>query len=96
VRVYNGKDLATHTFDPNGASFLAEWFPYALGFNVGAHVAVADTTGSGSGENITGSSIGNPDGEVESGQAIANHKVRVSIRTETEARTNRPSGPDSA
>jgi hypothetical protein len=44
-----------------------------LNFNVGAFVAVGDTTGSGFGDIITGASAGNPDVHVYSGQAIANH-----------------------
>jgi hypothetical protein len=72
VRVYNGKDIAQGTFNPTGASLLAQFFPYALQFNVGAFVAVGDTTGSGFGDVITGASVGNPDVRVYSGQAIAN------------------------
>jgi hypothetical protein len=72
VRVYNGKDIAQGTFNPTGSSLLAQFFPYALQFNVGAVVAVGDTTGSGFGDVITGASAGNPDVRVYSGQAIAN------------------------
>jgi hypothetical protein len=71
VRVYNGQDIANGTFNPNGSSLLAQFFPYALQFNVGAFVAVGDTTGSGFGDVITGASIGNPDVRVYSGQDIA-------------------------
>jgi hypothetical protein len=71
VRVYNGKDIAQGTFNPVGRSLLAQLFPYALQFNVGAFVAVGDTTGSGFGDVITGASIGNPDVRVYSGKAIA-------------------------
>jgi hypothetical protein len=73
VRVYNGKDIAQARFDPTGASLLAEFFPYALNFNVGAFVAVGDTTGDGFGDVITGASVGNPDVHVYDGKAIANH-----------------------
>jgi hypothetical protein len=72
VRVYNGQDIANGTFDPTGGSLLAQFFPYELQFNVGAFVAVGDTTGSGFGDVITGASVGNPDVRVYSGQAIAN------------------------
>jgi hypothetical protein len=71
VRVYNGKDIAHHTFNPTGSSLLAQFFPYALQFNVGAFVAVGDVNGDGFGDVITGASIGNPDVRVYSGQAIA-------------------------
>jgi hypothetical protein len=71
VRVYNGKDIALGTFNPVGSSVLAQFFPYALGFNVGAFVAVGDTTKSGFGDVITGASVGNPDVRVYSGQDIA-------------------------
>ena len=73
VRVYNGRDIAAHTFDPNGASLLAQWFAYGLNFNVGAFVAVGETTGDGYADVITGASAGNPDVHVYDGRAIANH-----------------------
>jgi hypothetical protein len=72
VHLYNGKDIAQGIFNPNGASLLTHFFAYGLNFNVGAFVAVGDTTGSGFGDIITGASIGNPDVHVYSGQAIAN------------------------
>jgi hypothetical protein len=71
VRVYNGRDIAQGTFSPDGASLLTHFFAYGLDFNVGAFVAVGDTTGSGFADIITGASIGNPDVHVYSGQAIA-------------------------
>jgi hypothetical protein len=73
VRVYNGQDIAHGTFNPTGKSLLAQFFAYGLNFNVGAFVAVGDTTGSSYGDIITGASAGNPDVHVYSGQAIANH-----------------------
>jgi hypothetical protein len=73
VRVYSGQDLANGTFDPTGKSLLVQFFAYGLNFDVGAFVAVGDTTGSGFGDIITGASAGNPDVHVYSGQAIANH-----------------------
>src|SRR5262249_31193888 len=66
-------DLAKGTFDPTGKSLLTQFFAYGLNFNVGAFVAVGDTTGSGFGDVITGASAGNPDVHVYSGQAIASH-----------------------
>jgi hypothetical protein len=73
VHVYSGKDIAQGTFNPAGTSLLAQFFAYGLNFNLGAFVAVGDTTGSGFGDIITGASTGNPDVHVYSGQAIANH-----------------------
>ena len=73
VRVYSGQDLAHGTFNPIGKSLLAQFFAYGLNFNVGAFVAVGDTSGSGFGDIITGASAGNPAVHVYSGQAIANH-----------------------
>jgi hypothetical protein len=86
VRVYNGKDIANGTFNPTGASLLAQFFPYGLNFNVGAFVAVGDTTGSGLGDVITGATVGNPEVRVYSGQDIATCKFNnvnpdASLRT---------------
>src|SRR5262249_30036261 len=60
VRVYRGKDIANHTFNPAGASLLAQWFPYALQFNVGANVAVGDINGDGYADIVSGATVGNP------------------------------------
>jgi hypothetical protein len=73
VRVYNGKDIATHNFKPNGSSLLAQWFPYALQFNVGANVAVGDVNHNGYADIVTGATVGNPDVRVYSGKDVANH-----------------------
>jgi uncharacterized repeat protein (TIGR01451 family) len=72
VKVYSGRDIALHTFDPNGSSVLAQWFAYGLQFNIGANVAVANTSGSGYADVITGATAGNPHVKVYSGQDIAN------------------------
>jgi hypothetical protein len=72
VRVYNGKDIAQGVFNPNGASRLAQWFPYALQFNVGANVAVGDVNGDGFADVVTGATAGNPHTKVYSGKDIAN------------------------
>jgi hypothetical protein len=71
VRVFNGKDIANHTFNPNGASLLAQWFPYALQFNVGANVAVGDVNQDGFADVVTGATVGNPDVRVFNGKDIA-------------------------
>jgi hypothetical protein len=73
VRVYSGRDIAQGQFDPAGKSLLAQFFAYGVNYNVGAFVAVGDTTGSGFGDVITGASAGNPDVRVYSGPAVANH-----------------------
>ena len=70
VRVYSGRDIANHTFDPN-ASMLAQWFPYAIQYNVGANVAVGDVNGDGYADVVTGATVGNPDVRVYDGWAIA-------------------------
>lgn len=69
VKVYNGKDIALGNFDPN-ASILAQWFPYALQFNVGAAVAVGDVTGDGLADVVTGANIGNPHVKVYNGATL--------------------------
>jgi uncharacterized protein YkwD len=71
VRVYYGQDIAKGTFKPNGSSLLAQWFPYALQFNVGANVAVGDVNGDGFADIVTGATAGNPDVRVYNGQDIA-------------------------
>jgi phospholipase/lecithinase/hemolysin len=76
VRVYRGKDIATGTFDPNGNSLLAQFFPYALQFNVGANVAVGDVNDDGYADIVTGANIGNPDVRVYSGKDIVNHTFK--------------------
>ncbi len=73
IRVYSGKDIAQGTFNPSGASLLAQWFAYGLNFNVGAFVAVGDINGDGYADVITGATAGNPQVKVYDGQAIANH-----------------------
>jgi hypothetical protein len=71
VRVYSGKDIATGTFNPNGSSLLAQWFPYGLQFNIGANVAVGDVNKDGFADVVTGPTAGNPDVRVYSGKDIA-------------------------
>ncbi len=73
VKVFDGKALATGTFDPNNpdASVLAQWFPYALQFNVGANVAVGNVENNGYADIVTGATVGNPDVRVYRGKDIA-------------------------
>ncbi len=71
VKIYNGQAIATGTFNPN-TSLRAQFFAYGLQFNIGAFVAVGDTTGEGHPDLITGAASGNPHVKVYSGAAIAN------------------------
>jgi hypothetical protein len=73
VKVYDGKAFATGSFTPANpdASLLAQWFPYALHFNVGSHVAVGDVNGDGFADIVTGATAGNPHVKVHDGSAIA-------------------------
>jgi hypothetical protein len=73
TRVYSGQDIAKGTFNPNGGSLLAQWFPYALQFNVGVNVAVGDVSGNGFADIVTAANVGNPDVRVYSGKDLANH-----------------------
>jgi hypothetical protein len=50
---------------------LAQFFPFALQFNVGVNVAVGDVNGDGFADVITGATVGNPDVHVYDGRAIA-------------------------
>jgi hypothetical protein len=63
VKVYEGRDIATGAFNPANpdGSLLAQWFPYALQFNVGVNVAVGRITADGYADIVTGATIGNPD-----------------------------------
>jgi hypothetical protein len=72
VKVYNGQAIANGTFGRNPeANVLTQFFAYGLNFNVGAFLAVGDTTGDGFADIITGASIGNPHVKVYDGRAIA-------------------------
>jgi uncharacterized delta-60 repeat protein len=71
VRIYSGRDIAGGHFNPAGSSLVAEFFPYALQFNVGAFVAAGNITGSGFADVVTGASAGNPDVRVYRGVDIA-------------------------
>jgi hypothetical protein len=73
VKVYRGKDIASHTFDPNGGSVLASFFGYGLNFNIGANVAVGDISHNGYADVVTGASAGNPQVKVYNGKDIALH-----------------------
>jgi hypothetical protein len=70
VRVYRGRDIAQGMFNPTGPSLLAQWFPYALQFNVGVNVAVGDVNGDGFADVVTGPTAGNPDVRIYRGRDI--------------------------
>jgi uncharacterized delta-60 repeat protein len=74
TKVYNAQAiLATRVIPTNtDASELAQFFPYALQFNVGAFVSAADYNRDGFADIVTGASIGNPEVRVFSGKHIAN------------------------
>jgi hypothetical protein len=73
VKVYNGKAIATGTFNGGNpdASLLAAFFAYGLNFNVGANVAVGDLNKNGFADVVTGATAGNPHVKVYNGKAIA-------------------------
>jgi hypothetical protein len=71
VKLYDGKAIALGTFQPDGASLLAQWFPYELQFNVGVTVAVGDVNADGFAEVVTGANVGNPHVKVYNGRDLA-------------------------
>jgi hypothetical protein len=73
LKVYNGKAIADGSFDPSNPdnSLLAQFFPYALQFNVGVNVTVGDVENNGYADIITGATIGNPDVRIYRGKDIA-------------------------
>jgi hypothetical protein len=77
VRVYNGQDIAQRTFDPTGHSLLASFFPFALGEDMGAFVAVGDVNGDGFADIIAGASIGDAFAHFFAGVPIATAVVGV-------------------
>jgi hypothetical protein len=62
VKVFDGKAIATRTFDGNNpdASVMDQFFAYQLQYNVGAAVGAADFSGDGHDEVITGPTRGSP------------------------------------
>jgi hypothetical protein len=70
VKIYNGQTIAGGTFNSD-TSLRTQFFAYGVQFNVGAFVAVGDTTGAGHPDLITGASNGNPHVKVYNGTAIA-------------------------
>jgi hypothetical protein len=75
VRVFSGLAIRNNTlpttFTGTEPSLLANFFPYGLGFNVGANVAAGDVNGDGFADIVSGATIGNPDVRVFNGAAIA-------------------------
>jgi uncharacterized delta-60 repeat protein len=77
VRIFDGKAIVTSKVIPTGtdASVLAEGFPYAINFNVGANVAAGDVTGDGYADIVTGATAGNPHTKVYSGFQLLFYQV---------------------
>src|SRR5262249_23930098 len=73
VKVYDGKALATGTFDSNNpdARLLASFFAYALKYTVGPTVAVGSIEHNGYADIVTGATAGTPDVHVYRGKDIA-------------------------
>src|SRR5262249_61391407 len=71
VHAYDGKAIATDTFDGThpDASQLTQFFAYDAGFNIGAAVAAADFDADGKAEILTGASAGSPHYRVVKGNA---------------------------
>jgi hypothetical protein len=70
VKVFSGQDIARGQFDLGG-SLMAEWFPYAVQFNVGTHLAVGHINRDAYADIVTGATIGNPHVKVYDGRDIA-------------------------
>ncbi len=68
VKIFDGWSIA-HNFNPPNvdSALLAQVFPFGLGFNVGANVAVGDVNGDGVPDVIAGATAGNPHVKVYSG-----------------------------
>jgi uncharacterized delta-60 repeat protein len=61
VKIYSGAKLSDKSFFNNPEShLLADGFPYAINFNVGANIAAGDVNGDGFADLITGAVPGNP------------------------------------
>jgi hypothetical protein len=55
VHVYSGHDIANGTFDPSGASLIAQFFAYDVGQDIGVTVGSADFEENGRFDILTGS-----------------------------------------
>jgi len=71
VKVFRGKDIAAGRFHPESSSLVAQFFPYALQFNVGSNVAVGDLSANGFADVVTGANVGNPHVRVFDGKSMA-------------------------
>jgi hypothetical protein len=74
VKIYDGRAIVQGTFNPNNpdASLVTTFFAYGISFNIGATLAVADVSGDGFPDLITGATAGNPQVKVYNGKAFAN------------------------
>jgi hypothetical protein len=73
VKVFDGRAIATGTFDAAhpDASLITSFFAYGLNYNVGVNVAAGDIIGDGFADVVTGATVGNPHVKVFSGKDIA-------------------------
>jgi hypothetical protein len=73
VKVYDGKVIASGTFNPDNpdASVIASFNAFPPSGNVGVNVAVGDIFGDGYMDIVTGASSGNPDVRIFKGKDIA-------------------------
>ena len=79
VRVFNGKDIADHAGGsaPVHPGMIAQFFAYALQFNIGVNVAVADVNSDGYADVITGAAAGNPQVRVYNGQDLGGGRANL-------------------
>jgi hypothetical protein len=79
VKVFDGRDIATGTFDPAhpDASLITSFFAYGLNDNLGANVAAGDVIGDGFADVVTGATAGNPHVKVFSGRDIATGTLSI-------------------
>jgi uncharacterized delta-60 repeat protein len=70
TKVFNAAAVLSSGLIPTNStsSLLAEYFPYAVNFNVGAFVTAGDYNRDGFADVITGASVGNPEVRVYSGK----------------------------
>jgi len=83
VKVFDGRDIATGTFDPAhpDASLITSFFAYGLNDNLGANVAAGDVIGDRFADVVTGATAGNPHVKVFSGRDMATGTFERAIPT---------------
>jgi hypothetical protein len=70
TKVFNAAAILSSGLIPTNStsSLLAEYFPYAVNFNVGAFVTAGDYNRDGFADVVTGASVGNPEVRIYSGK----------------------------